>query len=1047
MNTLARFSRSDFVSRPGVVACAALVLAALPAAAQGHKLSSPLPRAPLGFVQEVQVSPDGVWAVYLDEGLLSVPVKGDRAATRLDALGAPGAFWDFALTSDGARVVFIQGTALQLVPIEGGATPITLAEGVGEELVLTPDGDRAVFTMRGTAGTPELFSVLLEERAEPVQLDPAFDGEIEDDLQISPDSARAVYRMIDGAGHARLYAAPVDGSAPPRELGPISSLGGAQPGFRISADGERVVFLHGTAIVELFSTPLEGEAGAVKLNGSLAPNSDVATGFELSPDGQHAFYRARLAGRTRVELYRVSAAGSASTRLTPEFAQGGFVRDFALTPDGGRVVYRADQDTPGVVELYALPAAGGAATRLNGPLVGGGDVLSVHPAPDGEHVVYRADQEIDGEPVLYSVVLSHPAAPVRLADSPHVETIPPGPVVRFSRAGDHLVFTTRLPSERSALNAVRVDGSSPARVLAPSVEEFGAPDKSFQFVPGSLDVVCRGAILLEEQFELFRVALEGDEPALRLSLPLLPGRVLTQVEDFRVTPDGAWSVYRTGVTHGWLGGDEVVLSGEVEAVSLEGERRSVSLYPAGASGAEDFSVIGGIETSPDGEWVVIRGARDEYDGTGRLFAAPLDGHLPTQPLTPQADEILVLGFGADDRVVYGAVDWTSTEPVGLFSVALDGGAAPLELSNGLPAGGSVQEGFGRVDPTGQRVVFFFEIDGGGSSLDLYAAATDGSTPPVRLNTALGHGALFDALISPDGWLVVFAQDSAGNGVYEIYSVPIDASAPPLRLNPALPVFGDAYPVAISPDGTRVLFGADLVTNDVFDLFAVPVTGGPAVALTPPLPAGRAFRLPRFTPDGAHVLYVADQEQDDVFELYSVPSAGGASPVKLSQPLVAGGDVDISHLTQLHVTADARVLYRADATLDERYELWSVPLAGGTPLLLSQTLPVDADVLPAFTLSPDGKSVLYQADAAQPDVFELFIAPTDREKSARRVNGPLPPGGTLGPDYPGARFEFAGRSDRVVYLASEDTPGTMELFGRFLGRARVAGGGPSAPFER
>jgi hypothetical protein len=60
------------------------------------------------------------------------------------------------------------------------------------------------------------------------------------------------------------------------------------------------------------------------------------------------------------------------------------------------------------------------------------------------------------------------------------------------------------------------------------------------------------------------------------------------------------------------------------------------------------------------------------------------------------------------------------------------------------------------------------------------------------------------------------------------------------------------------------------------------------------------------------------------ELYSVPIEGGKAD-KLNGPLVAGGQV---HSFMIDA-GSRRVLYRADQDIDEVFELYSVPLAGGT----------------------------------------------------------------------------------------------------------------------
>ncbi len=50
---------------------------------------------------------------------------------------------------------------------------------------------------------------------------------------------------------------------------------------------------------------------------------------------------------------------------------------------------------------------------------------------------------------------------------------------------------------------------------------------------------------------------------------------------------------------------------------------------------------------------------------------------------------------------------------------------------------------------------------------------------------------------------------------------------------------------------------------------------PATKLNMPLPAGGSVVEFRITPDGSRVVYRADQDVDNVFELYSVPVQGGS----------------------------------------------------------------------------------------------------------------------------------------------------------------------------
>src|SRR5215510_7526571 len=109
MNAVSRTSPLSSAIRSSTTPLALALLASL-GAAQQHKLSAPLPHVPGGFVSEVQVSPDGAWAVYLDGGVFSTPIKGDRATVLLSAPDSErgiGVLRNVRITSDSTRVVFV----------------------------------------------------------------------------------------------------------------------------------------------------------------------------------------------------------------------------------------------------------------------------------------------------------------------------------------------------------------------------------------------------------------------------------------------------------------------------------------------------------------------------------------------------------------------------------------------------------------------------------------------------------------------------------------------------------------------------------------------------------------------------------------------------------------------------------------------------------------------------------------------------------------------------------------------------------------------------
>jgi hypothetical protein len=149
------------------------------------------------------------------------------------------------------------------------------------------------------------------------------------------------------------------------------------------------------------------------------------------------------------------------------------------------------------------------------------------------------------------------------------------------------------------------------------------------------------------------------------------------------------------------------------------------------------------------------------------------------------------------------------------------------------------------------------------------------------------------------------------------------------------IFRRAAPVSMTV--TRFVTAATLVIG----LSRMSWAAAP-IKLNGPLGPGQNVTAGRvqISPDGSRVLYLGDQDADNVFEIFSVP-IGGGTRVQLSGTLATGGDVLVNGLD---ISPDgSRVLYYADQTTDEVFEAFSVPLSGGTATKLNGTLAVGGDV--------------------------------------------------------------------------------------------------------
>lgn len=99
-----------------------------------------------------------------------------------------------------------------------------------------------------------------------------------------------------------------------------------------------------------------------------------------------------------------------------------------------------------------------------------------------------------------------------------------------------------------------------------------------------------------------------------------------------------------------------------------------------------------------------------------------------------------------------------------------------------------------------------------------------------------------------------------------------------------------------------------------------------------------------------VVYLADQEIDQLYELYSVPVAGGA-PVRLNTAGQTPLDFAISPV-------GGRVAYLSGTRGFGTAHLYSVPIGGGTPTMINAP---ESEAVSSYQFSPDGNWLFYTVD--------------------------------------------------------------------------------------
>ncbi|HEX6885179.1 MAG TPA: hypothetical protein VF530_17525 [Planctomycetota bacterium] len=986
----------------GLTSVGGLVLATAPASAQQvERVNAPLAHATVGDVTQIRFTPDSAQVVYRadqeqDELFRLYAVASTGGPER--ALGARpvagGAVLDFDLAGD-ARTVVYRGDLEVNDVLELFACPLSgRAPGVKLSGALVPGGDVTRFAVAARGRRVvyladqdvderfELYTVPLAG-GPPVRLSgPLVAGGDVARFEIAPDGRQVVFTAdasVDGV--LELFQVPIEG-------GPRVLLGtGVLPGvddFAVAPDSKRVVF----NTDRLRSVPLIG-GPAQELFGASAR-------FQLTPDASRVlFVPHALANR---QLHSVPIRGGLARRLTDH----GFsrVHSFQISPDSRRVAYHLDAGDS-IVGLYSVSVKGGPVAVLDDGTLGSENVFVF--TPDSRHLLYSPQvSQATGTLVTY-LIPSAGGTPVRLTDL----------AIGALRATPDSTRALCIDDFRN-LYSVPLDGGAEAQISSPSNAGGGVADVVLS--PDGARVAFRAEQDEDRVFELFSVPVAGG-PIVALNGALAKGPVAGDVQGAWFSPDGAHVVYRADQDT-----DEVFEL--YSAPSAGGPPVKLSAPFVRGGDVELF----GVQISPDSQWVVYI-ADAEVAWIRELYAVPITGGPVVELNAARGRAVGTIRFKISpdsSRVVYeNDVDGNR-----LFSVPIGGGPS-TEFVDGF-VGGS--QGWLEISPDSTRVVYATDAPADGIGLVVHGAPLAGGLAiPLHALPAAGGGAGSFIRILPDSSGVVYQADLDAGGRLELYLSPLDATAS-TKLSGPLVAGGAVTGLFVpSPDSARVAFLADAEVDGRQELYSVSLADLARTKLNPPLVPGGNVSWLAVSPASAHVVYAADQRQDGVVELFRVPIAGGTASA-LHAPPVTGGDVDS---TSFLVSSDsAHVVFRGDLAVNDVFELYSAPLAGGPSVTLSGPLPPGGDVSAeylGFQLHADGSRVVYMAEQRADELVELYAVPI-AGGTRTRLNPPLVANGDVGSDSPYfVSVQLAG--DQVLYHADQDQDGVVEVYRTVLAPAR------------
>jgi Tol biopolymer transport system component len=370
---------------------------------------------------------------------------------------------------------------------------------------------------------------------------------------------------------------------------------------------------------------------------------------------------------------------------------------------------------------------------------------------------------------------------------------------------------------------------------------------------------------------------------------------------------------------------------------------------------------------------------------------------------------------ANARVVYLARVGTSSAPYELWSTPIAGGTA-VNLSGMLVSGGAVSSF--RLSKDGTRVVFVANKEDVAKK-ELYSVPVDGSAAPVkRSGTLVTGGNVIDYAISDNSQRIVYRADKDVVARTELYSVPITTGSG-MKIVDITTATRDVDSFLISPDSTRVVFLADLDTSNIQDLYSVGITSTAFTKISGDLFPGGVVRDDyAITPDSSRVVYRAEVAALNDEDLYSVPITGGGASQVHSSEVPAGEDV-----VEFKITPDgSRIIFRAAELSNGPRVLHSVAINSANSLVISRPASLYGEVQ-EFLISPDSARVIYKAAGTASAPQQLHSVPVNSNAGATVCPLLVP-----GDDIPfNDWFQISPDSSRVVFTANIAATSTDRLF--------------------
>ncbi len=311
-----------------------------------------------------------------------------------------------------------------------------------------------------------------------------------------------------------------------------------------------------------------------------------------------------------------------------------------------------------------------------------------------------------------------------------------------------------------------------------------------------------------------------------------------------------------------------------------------------------------------------------------------------------------------DRAV---IAWNASGNAQLYIVALDGRAAPRQLTHGAQAAMGP-----RWSPQGDLIAFTQDV-GGDENADIFLIAPDGGEP--RQFTDTPGAANNEPKWSPDSAQLAFSSNRGGH--FDVWVQTRDGGEA-RRLTDALAPDRD---LQWSPDGTMIAFSSNRSADrDNQDVFVITVSGDRRERQISPSEGAAHEHGGRWSPDGTEIAFVSDARGEDDILVATVEG-------QLVTPFAQG---ESEEQAPVWSPDGRRIAYLINR--DGGGELWVKTIVSGSSVRIG-TGPgvVSGFAAPQFTL--DGTGLVFIHTSGQ-DPADLWLAPSDGSGPARRLTDSL-----------------------------------------------------------